>query len=235
MAKIKQSVIINTKYGRWTVLEKTDKRFHANILWRCRCDCGTERLLIGHTIKSGHSKSCGCLAKSNTKPQHELQSFKRWKGKYRQATTPEYYLEQRLVKTDSCWIWTAAKDRDGYGQCHASRVAKDLGVTRAHQMAFVTWVGPNPNKLLVCHKCDNPSCCNPLHLFLGTNNDNVQDMMQKGRNVIPDKRNKHTNEIIAAFGKENCFEVAKKFNLSFSTICRIWRNNGFKSRPSHKR
>ena len=79
---------------------------------------------------------------------------------------------------DTCWNWRGAKDRDGYG-----RFRWNYAMFRAH---VEMWKISNPKKALpygvcVLHTCDNPSCCNPNHLWPGTNLDNVQDRNQKGR------------------------------------------------------
>jgi hypothetical protein len=76
-----------------------------------------------------------------------------------------------------CWPFAAkACDRDGYGQLWAD------GVTyKAHRLVWEYTYGPIPPGLHVLHHCDNPSCCNPEHLFIGTDLDNNQDMVAKGR------------------------------------------------------
>lgn len=79
-----------------------------------------------------------------------------------------------------CWQWTKSTCPGGYGQFRAPRSFK---VTRASRFMWAMVHGRKvPDHLHVLHKCDNPSCVNPDHLFLGTDNDNVQDMMKKGRN-----------------------------------------------------
>jgi hypothetical protein len=77
---------------------------------------------------------------------------------------------------DACWPWTMFKQRKGYGivQMPKKRYL-------AHRAAYTLWVGPIPHGLFVCHHCDNPPCCNPAHLFLGTARDNALDAVQKGR------------------------------------------------------
>lgn len=76
-----------------------------------------------------------------------------------------------------CWPYAGCKSpRMGYGLSH--RKGK---TTPAHRIAYEAAHGEIPAGMFVCHKCDNPPCCNPAHLFLGTPQDNVDDMMAKGR------------------------------------------------------
>ncbi len=81
-----------------------------------------------------------------------------------------------LIGTDECWPWMAGCDNSGYGAFWFNGK-----MTNAQRVAYMLTLGPIPNELMVCHSCDNPPCCNPAHLFLGTQHDNVIDMMLKGR------------------------------------------------------
>jgi hypothetical protein len=87
---------------------------------------------------------------------------------------------------NGCWEWQGAKYRNGYGNLKLK--GKHIG---AHQLAYELAVGPRPGGMWVLHRCDNPPCCNPEHLFLGTVQVNVDDMMAKGRHrtvVLPPER-----------------------------------------------
>lgn len=75
----------------------------------------------------------------------------------------------------TCIEFKGYKDKDGYGILPNGK--------RAHRIAYKKAFGKFDEKLLVCHKCDNPSCVNPKHLFLGTHKDNMQDKVRKGRHV----------------------------------------------------
>lgn len=151
-------------------------------------------------------------------------------GCYTQAKTPEEYLNQRLDKTGECWVFTGGKDKDGYGQVQSTRVAKELGVTRAHQLAFVAWCGEIAESMFVCHTCDNPSCCNPDPLFLGTPLENNQDMWSKDRWRSGATKKLDYEALVALHGHKDCKEVAELFGCSFGTVCKIWRKHGLKGR-----
>lgn len=82
----------------------------------------------------------------------------------------------KVQKTDTCWLWTGVIGAHGYGVFGGKKTRG-----RAHRLMWERVNGPIPDGLNVCHRCDNPPCVNPAHLFLGTVKDNAQDMMRKGR------------------------------------------------------
>lgn len=99
----------------------------------------------------------------------------------------EFLLSQTEWPDTECVIWPFRKDKDGYG------VFASMGFNRAHRASYFLFKGDFDKKLYVLHRCDNPSCVNPNHLFLGTQLDNVRDMISKGRKVkgnvvLPDNK-----------------------------------------------
>lgn len=81
-----------------------------------------------------------------------------------------------VAKAEGCWLWRGNCDTKGYGKFHVSGRAY-----RATRVAYALTKGPIAAGLLVCHACDNPPCCNPDHLWLGSDADNARDMVEKGR------------------------------------------------------
>lgn len=99
-------------------------------------------------------------------------------------------LEERLKSMatvnpkSGCWEWQGYK-RNGYGRTIiGSRKDGTRKFVAAHRIAYEVWNGEIPEGYEVCHKCDNPSCINPDHLFVGTRQDNIDDRERKGRNVV---------------------------------------------------
>jgi hypothetical protein len=90
----------------------------------------------------------------------------------------------KVDTTGDCWIWTGVRDGYGYGRIWRGDFVLDGGTTkevRAHRVAWSLVNGAVPAGLDVCHRCDNPPCCNPAHLFLGTRSENMLDAGVKSR------------------------------------------------------
>lgn len=145
---------------------------------------------------------------------------------------------EKVDKTGECWIWSASKNSKGYGQISHWVDGKRI-VRRAHRVAFELAYGPIPEMpgshgACVLHRCDNPSCVNPSHLFIGTNAENVRDMDRKGRRKFSvklgsDHPNSILNEaIVREIARLHYDEgvsqtaLSKKFGVCISTINHIF-------------
>ncbi len=87
-----------------------------------------------------------------------------------------------VEKSDGCWNWTGSRHEFGYGWfCMAGKIMN------THRISYVLFRGEIPKGMSVLHRCDNPACVNPDHLFLGTQADNMLDMKRKGRHLHGEK------------------------------------------------
>ena len=84
-----------------------------------------------------------------------------------------FWAKVGIGRPEDCWPWLGYCEETGYGRAGKS--------DRAHRIAFMLGCGPIPEGGYICHRCDNPPCCNPAHLFLGDAKANAQDMAAKGR------------------------------------------------------
>lgn len=105
----------------------------------------------------------------------------------RNATLKEKFLanvddESALIKPATCLEWRGLCNRGGYGVIQFKN--KKI---RAHRLSYLLFCGPIPQGMFVCHRCDNPKCVQPKHLFLGTKQDNTDDMVQKNRQACKEK------------------------------------------------
>jgi hypothetical protein len=154
---------------------------------------------------------------------------------------PQKALEWSLNSKTRCLEVTSHQfNKGGY-----SRLKRDGKYTSAHRFVWEECFGPISDSLCICHKCDNPSCINPEHLFLGTNADNVKDMVLKGRNA------RHSCEERCRFAKLTFEEVreirkrhqprdrkngtavlAKEFGVAEETIRRLIHGKSWTVTPA---
>jgi hypothetical protein len=149
-----------------------------------------------------------------------------------------FWSKVHIGNPDDCWEWQAGRNKDGYGHFF---VSPQLRGQRANRVAWELTNGPIPKGLDVLHTCDNPPCCNPAHLFLGTHLDNMHDRDNKGRLVIPDNSGESNGiarltepqiiEIRRLYGAKtyNQYQLADMFGVSQVQISRIvngkrWHN-----------
>jgi len=141
---------------------------------------------------------------------------RRWVG-----LPAEQRLFARLLNTDSpdeCWIWTGHTNQHGYGVIGIP----DRRTALAHRVAYVIHHGSDPSPLNICHRCDNPPCCNPLHLFAGTQVDNMQDMSMKGRSGARKISDEKVRAIRASVASGATYaETAECFGVSSTYVRRL--------------
>lgn len=95
---------------------------------------------------------------------------------YREKTKNKYLSKVDVSDLSGCWIWTAYCNEFGYGVFSIKRKP-----VYAHRVSWANWIGEIPENKLILHKCDNPKCIRPDHLFLGNQTDNMRDMARKKR------------------------------------------------------
>jgi len=137
------------------------------------------------------------------------------------------------ITETGCWIWMAATVMN-YGVIGIGGRSK--GNYLAHRLSWELHRGKIPEGMNVCHKCDNPFCVNPDHLFIGTQQDNVIDMHAKGRANTPHGENsgvtkiteETAREVLSMKGKMKASEASKHYKIPYSTIRGIWSRTRWK-------
>jgi hypothetical protein len=140
---------------------------------------------------------------------------------------------------EACWEWTASRNADGYGMIGIGKGSSK----GAHRVSYLLNNGIIPDGYKVLHRCDNPSCCNPSHLFLGTQADNVADMVRKKRNVSHKGEKasgaKLTREEASAIRRDPAsrqgvskVELAKRYNVRIQTIYNVLNDKTYQSTTS---
>lgn len=135
-------------------------------------------------------------------------------------------LMKKVARTPGgCWEWTGTRYWTGYGLVIADKVRY-----AAHRASYMVHVGTIPEGKVVCHKCDNPACINPEHLFLGSKADNSADMVSKNRSALGERNAKaklteaQAREVLSLRGTgESLRKVAQQFGVTAKAIHFIWQ------------
>lgn len=165
------------------------------------------------------------------------------------------YCSQRCVyeahvvrRSRGCWGWNGVKNAAGYGVMHSLRINGERSRLFAHRFSYEINFSFIPEGLYVCHRCDNPECTRPSHLFLGTTADNTHDSMRKGRNSPPPRAPQHfqnkdnwkrgsghyaarlTEDQVREIrgSSERTTDVAERFGVAKTTISMIRRGRTWK-------
>lgn len=132
------------------------------------------------------------------------------------STLPENFWK-RVDRSGECWLWLRYVNRWGYG-----RLYWDGRMQLAHRVAWQLTNGKITDGLLVLHDCDNPLCCNPAHLRLGTNADNIADMVQKGRA----QRRLGMSHHMAKLTDDDVHEIRRRFAYGGVSLASLGREFG---------
>lgn len=160
--------------------------------------------------------------------------------KNRSAGKPMLSMKTRImskvdVDRNGCWIWKGSYRKSGYGKMNVgSKASGTRHTATASRVSYETFVGPIPDGMVICHKCDNPKCVNPNHLFVGTFKDNYDDMVAKGRRNNARGSRIATSKLTDAKvrkikkSRRSTQELADQFGVSASTVRRILNGTTWK-------
>lgn len=194
----------------------------------CTKEC--KESVIGITyLKSSTCKLCNKTFKYNFKDRTGTFCSRECSFKEKLVTKDilkEYMTKmynQKVMKKEGCWSW-AGSVRRKYGLISMGSNSDIL----IHRASWEIHNGPIPKGLCVLHKCDNPICSNPEHLFLGTQLDNIQDMFVKQRNRKTINKEIAKEIKLMLSQKISCKEIAEKLNVSKGLVWNISRGTTWK-------
>lgn len=177
---------------------KKNKIMHLRICLFCK----SEFTATNHQVKNGFGIFCSkkCTINSGMKSKRPIEE--------------RFWEKVDKKSNESCWNFIGANNQ-GYGQLYVSKGKK----IRANRLSYEIHFGKISDNLVVCHRCDNPSCVNPKHLFAGSQKDNITDMHSKNRGNTP-KGSNHAN---AKVTEDQVIEIRKLYSEKSMRIADISR------------
>jgi len=210
-----QKVFPGQQYSQLTVIAEVEERKNSHRHFLCRCDCGETTIVSGDSLRRGTTKKC----RNRSSDLHLAERF---------------WALVDIRNENECWPWLGTKSKKGYGKITYNGKPKKA----THVLIYLTtgdWIEPG---LCTCHHCDNPSCVNPAHIFIGTNADNVADMISKGRKAWAVGENVGSSKLtkqdvleiryLREVEKWKYRELSEKFGVSTSSIRSIVIGNAWK-------
>lgn len=201
--------IVGKKFGRLTVLGLSEKSTARRKYWICICECGNEKTVRSDGLKSGDSRSCGCLQKEVAAELKSVDIYVRLKK----------YI--KIDQDSGSWIWTGCQYSNGYGLIGYN--GKNVLI---HRLIYELFVGSIPKNMCVCHINDVKLDISPQNLFLGTAQDNITDKVNKGRQARGEKHgNSKLTELkvleirsLYSMGNYSHRELGKMFGVDRVTV-----------------
>lgn len=222
-------------FGTITVLS-LDHILKGRRFWNCRCVCGADRILVAYQFKEGSQRAPQCKTCRKNAMTSDGTATPDWLIALGFDLTFLQRFWSKVEKTETCWLWMAATNGNGYGSIAAKIVDRKPLLIAAHR---ASWIIENkalvPDGMNMLHRCDVRRCVRPDHLFLGTIQDNSDDMIAKGRekhvqgeahpnSIFTDAQVKQIRELYAQ-GNTTYKDLANQFHCSASTIAWIIRGN----------
>lgn len=151
------------------------------------------------------------------------------------TSTPQYFWHHVDIKhEDECWEWNGYCDNHGYGIINYNGI-KEIAPRLAYQLYYnKEFIRNKDTQIFICHTCDNPKCCNHLHLFEGTHHDNYYDMINKRRHSMGEGQHlsKLTEDIVVAIRNEPSSisnnELGRKYDVHSTAIANVRKRRTWK-------
>ncbi len=201
--------------------------------------CGAKFMATAWDVSRGSGRTCSRKCGGVIRRGQRLTIEERfWRYVNKDGPIPSSCPER-----GPCWVWTGA--RNGHTQWQYGVLGKTSctdSASLAHRVSWELHVGPIPEGKLVCHRCDNPPCVNPAHLFIGGYIENAEDMMSKGRHPFcgdghqHGEKNKHsvlTDDIVREIRRrrdagQKRRQVADELFINWTTLSYVWYNRSWK-------